>query len=169
MGVGSGVHGSLGPPGGCTLQGHPLCHGLQVCLQDSWNLRVAPPALNTLKKKKIRPFSSYWLLLWGFFFFFLTKPCRGDAWHSLSFTTEQVSCSRAAGCRQFARGELTARGRRESVSALKLQVASSGGSYTTKLPPLLSSCTWKIRQHSKKLALWNEGPYSKDIGRRYNI
>lgn len=40
---------------------------------------------------------------------------------------------------------------RESVSSLKLQVASSGDRHTNKFPPLLSYCTCEIRQCSKKL------------------
>lgn len=61
---------------------------------------------------------------------------------------------------------------RESVSALKLQVAASGGSYATKLPPLLSylknQASFK-RNPNQSWVLWNEGPYSKDIGGRYSI
>lgn len=154
VGVGSDARVSVGTPGGCTVQGHPLCHGLQACLQGSWNLRVAPPAPNILKNDKaifqlLGPLRGvFFLFVWLVAFF--TKSCRGDAWHGLCFTTEQVNP--AAGLQvadSLQGGELTVCRRRELVSALKLQVAS-GGSYTTKLPPLLSSSTWKIRQPSKK-------------------
>lgn len=92
--VGSGARGSVGPPRGCTLQGHPQCQGLQACLQGGWNMRMAPPAPNTQKTPHSQASGSALRV-------FITIPCRGDAWHNLCFTAKQVDPAGGEGIAVF--------------------------------------------------------------------
>lgn len=92
--VGSGVCGSVQPPGRCTLQDYRQCQGLQACIQGGWNMRMSPPA------PKKHPSQASDSVL-RFFYNTLQRRCLVQ---SVFRSQAGGCCRRAVGCRQCKRG-----------------------------------------------------------------